>query len=111
MFVKLLSNSAAPVANVDATSIPVITMTIAISFWIFVPRYFEMIPGIVIPSFLRERNPEKKSCIAPMKMVPRVIHRNAAGPNNAPCMAPNMGPNPAMFKKCTKNALYFGIGM
>lgn len=35
----------------------------------------------------------------PMKIVPNVIHRNAAGPNNAPCIAPKMGPKPAIFKK------------
>ena len=34
-----------------------------------------------------------------MKIVPNVIQINAAGPNNAPCIAPNIGPNPAIFKK------------
>ena len=51
------------------------------------------------PSFRSERNPEKKSWTMPMKIVPRVIHKNAAGPNKAPRMTPNIGPKPAMFKR------------
>ena len=61
MFVKLLSKSAAPVANVAETRIPVITIRTAIIFRIGLPRYFEIILGIVDPSFLKDMNPEKKS--------------------------------------------------
>ena len=99
VLVKLAIKSAAPVAKVDATRIPVMIIRAATNFWIVLPRYFEMIFGIVEPSFLIDMNPEKKSCTAPMKIVPKVIHRNAAGPNNAPWMAPNIGPKPAIFKK------------
>ena len=82
--VRLLSRSAAPFAKVVATRIPVDIMTIAMIFWILLPRYFETICGIVNPSFRTDMYPEKKSWVAPMKIVPNVIHRNAAGPNNAP---------------------------
>ena len=34
-----------------------------------------------------------------MNIVPSTIHKNAAGPNKAPCIAPKIGPNPAIFKK------------
>ena len=111
MFVKLLSKSAAPVANVAETRIPVITIRTAIIFRIGLPRYFEIILGIVDPSFLKDMNPEKKSWTPPMNMVPKTIHKNAAGPNYAPCIAPKIGPKPAIFKKCTKKFLIFDIGM
>jgi len=58
-----------------------------------------MIPGIVRPSFLSDKKPEKKSWTAPMKIVPNTIQKNATGPNKAPCIAPKIGPNPAIFKK------------
>ena len=88
MLVRLLINSAAPVAKVAATRMPVSTIRTAIIFRILVPKYFEMMFGIVIPSFLRDMNPEKKSWTPPMNIVPITIHKNAAGPNSAPCMAP-----------------------
>ena len=99
IFVKVVSRSAAPFAKVVETRIPVITIRTAITFWILVPRYFEMMFGIVYPSFLMDMKPEKKSWTPPMKIVPKVIHMNATGPNNAPCIAPKIGPNPAIFKK------------
>lgn len=67
-------------------------------------------PGIVNPSFLKDINPEKKSCTAPIKIVPIVIHKKAAGPNMAPCITPKIGPKPAIFKKWTKNAFNIDIG-
>ena len=42
-------------------TIPVITIRTAIIFRIGLPRYFEIILGIVDPSFLKYMNPEKKS--------------------------------------------------
>jgi hypothetical protein len=47
----------------------------------------------------------------PMKIVPNVIHKKAAGPNNAPCMAQKIGPNPAIFKKLTRKFLIWDIGI
>ena len=58
--------------------------------------------GIVNPSLRKDIKPEKKSWTPPMKIVPNTIHKNADGPNNAPCIAPKIGPKPAIFKKCTK---------
>lgn len=99
ILVKFSSKSAAPFANVAETRMPVITIRIATNFRTLFPKYFEIIAGIVNPSFLIDRNPEKKSWTPPMKIVPNTIHKNAAGPNNAPCIAPKIGPKPAMFKK------------
>ena len=99
MPVRFARRSADPVANVDATRIPVITMMTPTNFRAPVPRYFEMISGIVNPSLRRDMNPEKKSWTAPMNIVPSTIHKNAAGPNKAPCMAPKIGPRPAMLRK------------
>ena len=99
MFVKFPIREAEPVEKTDAIRMQVITVKTATSFWVVFPKYFETISGIVNPSFRSYRNPEKKSWTAPMNIVPNVIHRNAVGPNNAPCMTPNMGPKPAMFKK------------
>ena len=111
ILVKLLSKSAAPVAKVAETRIPVITMRTAIIFCILVPKYFEMMFGIVNPSFLKDMNPEKKSWTPPMKIVPNTIHKKATGPNNAPCIAPNIGPKPAIFKKWTRKFLTLDIGI
>ena len=84
MLVRLLINSAAPVAKLDATRMPVSTIRIAMILWTVVPKYFEIIFGIVSPLFLKDINPEKKSWIPPMNIVPNTIHRNTAGPNSAP---------------------------
>ena len=84
VFVKSPINAADPVEKAAATRIPVIIVTNATNFCTVVPRYLEMMFGMVYPSFLSDMNPEKKSCTAPIKIVPKVIHRNAAGPNRAP---------------------------
>ena len=44
----------------------------------------------------------------PAKMVPKVIHRNTMGPHRAPCMAPKMGPRPAMFSSWIMKQLPLG---
>ena len=111
IWVKLLIKSAAPFAKVAETRIPVIMIRTATNFSRPHPKYFETIFGIVRPSSLMDMNPAKKSWIHPMKIVPKVIHKNAAGPNNAPCMAPKIGPNPAIFKKLIKKFLVLGIGI
>lgn len=99
VLVKLAINAADPVEKTAAPRTPVIMVTNAINRLTVVQRYLEIIAGIVDPSFLKDLNPEKKSCVAPMNIVPKVIHKNAAGPNNAPCITPNIGPKPAIFKK------------
>ena len=38
-----------------------------------------------------------------------VIQRNTIGPHNAPCIAPKIGPNPAMLRSCTRNSFHCGI--
>lgn len=97
--VKLAINVADPVEKVAATKIPVNIVINAINFCAVVPKYLEIMLGIVNPSFLKDKNPEKKSWTAPTKIVPNTIQKNAAGPNNAPYITPNIGPNPAIFKK------------
>ena len=84
MSVMLLSKTAAPFANVAATGTQVTMMRTAMNFWILLPKYFEIMFGSVNPSFLTDMYPEKKSWIEPMNIVPNVIHKKAAGPNNAP---------------------------
>ena len=61
MSVRSVSKPAAPFAKVAETKIPVITIRTAMNFWILVPRYFEIMFGIVYPSFRTDMNPEKKS--------------------------------------------------
>ena len=42
-------------------------------------------------------------------MVPKVIHRNTTGPHRAPCMAPKIGPSPAMFSSWIRNSFHWGM--
>ena len=99
IWVRLLTKSAAPFAKVAETRMPVTTIRIPTNIRTLFPKYFETMLGIVNPSFRIDMNPEKKSWTLPMKIVPSTIHKNAVGPNNAPCIAPKIGPKPAMFKK------------
>ena len=99
VLVKSPISAADPFAKTAAPRTPVMIVTNATNCLAGVPRYFEIIAGIVDPSFLKDINPEKKSCVAPIKIVPKVIHKKAAGPNIAPCITPNIGPKPAIFKK------------
>ena len=111
IWVKLLIKSAAPFAKVAATRIPVIIIRTETNFSRPDPKYFETMAGIVRPSSLTDMNPAKKSWMHPIKIAPRVIHINAAGPNNAPCMAPKIGPNPAIFRKLIKKFLVLDRGI
>ena len=62
------------------------------------PSCSPTISGSDAPSERIEITPDRKSCTAPAKIVPKTIHRNAAGPNITPIMAPNIGPSPAMLR-------------
>ena len=61
------------------------------------PRYLPIISGKLFPESFNDITPETKSCIAPINMLPRVIHRKAMGPYAAPRRAPNIGPRPAIL--------------
>ena len=61
ILVRSASKAAAPFANVAETKMPVITIRTAMSFWMLLPKYFEIMLGIVYPSFRTDMNPEKKS--------------------------------------------------
>ena len=75
------------------------------------PRYSPMISGRLLPLSFKDITPATKSCIAPMNIPPRVIHRKATGPYAAPNSAPKMGPRPAMFSNWIRNTFQRGIGM
>ena len=61
--------------KIVAPRTPFMMVTNATNCLTVVPKYFEIIAGIVDPSFLKDMNPEKKSCVAPIKIVPKVIHK------------------------------------
>ena len=82
-----------------------------ITVFIFLPKYIPTISGIEVPSCFIDITPDKWSWTAPANIQPKVIHKNATGPNKAPDIAPNIGPVPAIFKNWIKNTLYHGIGM
>ena len=75
MPVKLPINATDYVEKTAALRTPVIIVTNATNCLAVVSRYFKIIAGIVNPSFLKDMNPEKKSCVAPIKIVPKVIHK------------------------------------
>ena len=75
MLVKLQINATDSVEKTAAPRTPVIIVTNATNCLAVVSRYFKIIAGIVNPSFLKDMNPEKKSCVAPIKIVPKVIHK------------------------------------
>ncbi len=62
------------------------------------------------PSLRTSMTPDRKSCIAPMKMPPSVIHRKATGPNAAPKIAPKIGPVPAMLSNWIRKTRQRGMG-
>ncbi len=66
VLVRLPINAADPVEKTEAPRTPVMIVTNATNCRAVVPRYLEIIAGIVDPSFLKDMNPEKKSCVAPM---------------------------------------------
>ena len=75
MLVKLPINATDYVEKTAAPRTPVIIVTNATNCLAVVSRYFKIIAGIVNPSFLKDMNPEKKSRVAPIKIVPKVIHK------------------------------------
>ena len=75
MLVKLPINATDYVEKTAAPRTPVIIVTNATNCLAVVSRYFKIIAGIVNPSFLKDMNPEKKSCVASIKIVPKVIHK------------------------------------
>ena len=75
MLVKLPINATDYVEKTAAPRTPVIIVTNATNCLDVVSRYFKIIAGIVNPSFLKDMNPEKKSCVASIKIVPKVIHK------------------------------------
>lgn len=75
MLVKLPINATDHVEKTAAPRTPVIIVTNATNCLAVVSRYFKIIADIVNPSFLKDMNPEKKSCVAPIKIVPKVIHK------------------------------------
>jgi hypothetical protein len=46
----------------------------------------------------------------PHNIEPDTIHKNITDPNAALIKVPNIGPVPAIFKSCTKNAFHHFIG-
>ena len=77
MLVKLPINATDYVEKTAAPRTPVIIVTNATNCLAVVSRYFKIIAGIVNPSFLKDMNPEKKSCVAQIKIVPKVNHLNS----------------------------------
>ncbi len=75
MLVKLPINATDYVEKTAAPRTPVIIVTNATNCLAVVSRYFKIIAGIVNLSFLKDMNPEKKSCVTPIKIVPKVIHK------------------------------------
>ena len=75
MLVKLPINATDYVEKTAAPRTPVIIVTNATNCLAVVSRYFKIIAGIVNPSFLKDMNPEKKSCVSPINIVPKVIHK------------------------------------
>ena len=75
MLVKLPINATDYVEKTAAPRTPVIIVTNATNCLAVVSRYFKIIAGIVNPSFLKDMNPEKNSCVASIKIVPKVIHK------------------------------------
>ena len=61
ILVRFVSKPAAPFAKVAETKMPVMIIRTAMNFWTLPPKYFEMMLGIVNPSFRTDMNPEKKS--------------------------------------------------
>ena len=74
------------------------------------PIYLPIISGRLKPTFFKEMTPATKSCMAPMNMPPRVIHRKATGPYAAPSKAPKIGPRPAILSNWMRNILHLGKG-
>gem|GEM_PF-5163096 len=71
---------AGPSMNTAPTRIIITTANSLITCFVVIPRYLPIISGRLAPLWLRLITPAMKSCIAPMKMPPRVIHRKATGP-------------------------------
>jgi len=69
------------------------------------------VSGKLAPLLRSETIPAMKSCAAPMKIPPKVIHRNATGPYAAPSTAPKIGPSPAILSSCMRKVLHIGIGI
>lgn len=63
--------------KIVAPRTPFMIVTNATNCLTVVPKYFEIIAGIADPSFLKDMNSEKKSCVAPIKIVPKVNHLNS----------------------------------
>ena len=66
------------------------------------------ISGSEAPPMRSDIMPDMKSWTAPAKMVPKTIHRNAAGPYMTPMIAPKMGPRPAMLRNCMRKIFQVG---
>ena len=71
---------AGPSMNTAPTIIIITTAKSLITCLVVIPRYLPMISGRLAPLWLRLITPAMKSCMAPMKIPPRVIHRKATGP-------------------------------
>ena len=101
-------------AGCDMKTAPTSTMSntenILMNILVPSPKYLPIISGRLTPLFLSEMTPATKSCMAPMKMPPRVIHRNATGPYAAPRRAPKMGPSPAMLSSWMRKTFHRGMG-
>ena len=81
-----------------ATKISNTTENIRMTFFMDVPNWLPTISGNDLPPMRSDIIAETKSCTPPAKIVPKTIHRKAAGPNITPMMAPKIGPRPAMFR-------------
>ena len=96
--VKLANNPAGPATNTTPTNTIRTMVNARINCLKRSPKYIPTISGKLAPSFRKDRNPARKSCVAPAKILPKTIQRKEAEPNLAPNIAPNIGPSPAIFK-------------
>ena len=71
---------AGPNMKTAPTSIIITTANSLITCLVVIPRYLPMISGRLAPLWFRLITPAMKSCMAPMNIPPRVIHRKATGP-------------------------------
>ena len=66
--------------NTAPTKIIKMGITTRVNLCIPPPRYLPIISGRLCPPLRTEITPEIKSCMAPIKMPPIVIHKKATGP-------------------------------
>ena len=109
--VILASRPAGVVTNTAPTKIMRTSEKTSMTIRAVLPSSLPIISGRLAPRWRIDTMAERKSCTAPPKIHPSTIQMNAAGPNKMPCMAPKIGPVPAMLRNWMRNTFHVGIGM